>query len=122
MGNEDGGGGVGRRSDALAVTIARNTCRKTLKTLIQRPGPLLMRFMVWRLGQAVDGDLQMAPHLLENTRNRLGNGRPDAELDPGIRMSFPGSTSKRALSRYGLAAAKDIGVSREERNLPGLTP
>ncbi len=39
-GYEDGGGGVGRRSDALAVTIARNTCRKTLKTLIQRPGPL----------------------------------------------------------------------------------
>ena len=23
---------------------------------------------------------------------------------------------------HGLAAAKDIGVSREERNLPGLTP
>ena len=34
------GWGVGRRSDALAVTIARNTCRRTLKTLIQRPGPL----------------------------------------------------------------------------------
>ncbi len=39
-GYEDGGGGVGRRSDALAATIARNTCRKILKTLIQRPGPL----------------------------------------------------------------------------------
>ena len=35
-----GGGGVGRRSDALAVTIARNTCRKSLKTLIPPPGPL----------------------------------------------------------------------------------
>ena len=43
------------------------------------------------------GDLQMAPHLLENTRNRLENGRP-RELDPGITM--------RLLSwRPGLAAA-----------------
>ena len=31
-------------------------------------------------------DSQMAPHLLENTRNRLGNGRPRAELDPGMRF------------------------------------
>ncbi len=31
--------GVGdKRMRALVVTIARNTCRKTLKTLIQRPG------------------------------------------------------------------------------------
>ena len=30
-------------------------------------------------------ELKMAPHLLENTRNRRGNGRPDAELDPGDR-------------------------------------
>ena len=37
---KDGGGGAGRRSDALVVAIARNICRKTLKTLIQRPGPL----------------------------------------------------------------------------------
>ncbi len=43
------------------------------------------------------GDSQMAPHLLENTRNRLENGRP-RELDPGITM--------RLLSwRPGLAAA-----------------
>ncbi len=52
----------GRRSDASAVTIARNTCRKTLKTLIQRPsrlprpdpGPdpgIRMRFRLWRLGR-----------------------------------------------------------------------
>ncbi len=36
----NGAFGVGRRSDALAVTIARNTYRKTLETLIPRPGPL----------------------------------------------------------------------------------
>ena len=30
----------------------------------------------------------MAPHLLEFTGNRVGNGRPDAELDPGITMRF----------------------------------
>ncbi len=29
----------------------------------------------------------MAPHLLENTRIRLGNGRPH-ELDPAIRIRF----------------------------------
>ncbi len=72
-GYEDGGGGVGRRSDALAVTIAHK---------------LKMRFMSWQIGQAVDADSQMAPHLLENTRNRVGNGRPHPELDPGIRMRF----------------------------------
>ncbi len=37
--SKDNCGGVGRRSDASAVAIARNTCRKTLKTWIQRPGP-----------------------------------------------------------------------------------
>ncbi len=45
----------------------------------------------------------MAPHLLENTRNRLGNGRPDAELDPGITMSFlswrPGLAANQRLQR-----------------------
>ena len=39
-GFEDGSGGAGRRADALVVTIARNSCHKTLKTWIQRPGPL----------------------------------------------------------------------------------
>ncbi len=33
-------------------------------------------------------DSQMAPHLLENTRNRVGNGRPEAEPDAGIAMRF----------------------------------
>ena len=31
-----------KRMRALVVTIARNTCRKTLKTLIQRPGSLVL--------------------------------------------------------------------------------
>ena len=61
-----------------------------------------------RLGQAVDADSQMAPHLLENTRNRVGNGRQHAELDPGIRMRLlpwrPGSavTTARKISRNPL--------------------
>ncbi len=46
----------------------------------------------------------MAPHLLENTRNRLANGRP-AELDPGMRfLSWrpglavtPGTETRRSL-------------------------
>ncbi len=46
----------------------------------------------------------MAPHLLENTRNRLANGRP-AELDPGITMRF--------LSRPpGLAATPETETRR----------
>ncbi len=31
-----------KRMRALVVTIARNTCRKTLKKLIQRPGSLVL--------------------------------------------------------------------------------
>ncbi len=45
----------------------------------------------------------MAPHLLENIRNRLGNGRPDAELDPRITMrvlsSRPGLAANQRLRR-----------------------
>ncbi len=97
----DGGGGVGRRSDPLAGTIAHR---------------LKMRFMSWRLGQAVDGDSQMVPHLLENTRNRLGNGRPHPELDPGIRMRFLSWQSGLAVSprphrepRRGVANQGNLG-------------
>ncbi len=49
------------------------------------------------------GESKKVPHLLENTRNRLGNGRPDAELDPGITMSFlswrPGLAANQRLQR-----------------------
>ncbi len=51
------------------------------------------------------GESKMAPHLLENTRNRVGNGRPRAGLDPGIRM--------RLLPwRPGLAVAAARKISR----------
>ena len=47
---------------------------------------------------------KMAPHLLENTRNRRGNGSPDAELDPGIAMRF-------VSWRHGLAATCEIKIA-----------
>ncbi len=88
----------------LAVTSARKTgriragdCRSHRPRRPLPPGS--RRDALRRSGGVgrVDGDSQMAPHLLENTRNRLENGRP-RELDPGITM--------RLLSwRPGLAAA-----------------
>ena len=56
-----------------------------------------------RLGSYTES--KMAPHLLENTRNRLGNGRPH-ELDPGIRMRFLSWPS-------GLAVTADAGLRRK---------
>ena len=135
--------GLFRRRDASApatfgpkradISIARNTCRKTLKTWIQRPGPRPcpdhkssprlseddsarperphpLRFMFWPPGPAVASELKMAPHLLENTRNRLENGRPHAQPDPGIGMRF--------LSwRPGLELPKNKNGPRVARNL-----
>ena len=48
------------------------------------------------------GESKKVPHLLENTRNRLGNGRPDAELDPGITRFWswpPGLAANQRLRR-----------------------
>ncbi len=67
---------------------------------------MMMLLMLWQLGWGGYGDSQMAPHLLENTRNRLGNGRPNAEPDPGIAMTF--------LSRPpGLAVTAGAGLRRK---------
>ncbi len=60
----------------------------------QRPGLPAKRGRRARLDPRAVGrvgsnsESKMAPHLLENTRNRIENGRPHAELDPGIRMRF----------------------------------
>ncbi len=64
------------------------------------------------------GESKKAPHLLENTRNRVGNGRPH-ELDPGMRLlswrpglaATPGTETRRSiLNSLDLGAAAMWGV------------
>ncbi len=78
-----GGASAGLKADNAQGRAFSGAQSMTASGPGQRPGLPAKRGRGARLDPCTASESKMAPHLLENTRNRLGNGRPHSELDPG---------------------------------------
>ena len=110
---------AGRPRRAAAPDGIARDCVQVASTRVragssETPSPMTLRARP----EKTIGDSQMAPHLLENTRNRVGNGRPHAELDP---MRFTQVHLVRRLLLYEVGkVARRAGWGAESRYDPGV--